>query len=477
MLRANWSVCFFCFSTTFLFIPGLSFAAETAQHTPVGVARIDITPDFPVRLAGYAGRTEEANEVAERLWGKALAIGGDEKAGEGPAVLIMLESCSATTELATELAARLKEKAGIRPERCVVVSTHDHSAPQLPEYIMWHYTAAVPPENLAHMQQYRRFLADRLEKVALDALAARKPALLSWSSGEVDFGANRRVIKDGKWFNFLSGDATQSPGPVDHRLPVLRVTDTEGKLLCLVASYACHCTTTSGSFNAIHGDWAGYAQKQIEKDHPGAMAMITIGCGGDVGPYPNGTLALAEQHGNRLAQEVDRLLKGEWKPISADLIARRKSIQVPLGRLPSREDLQRQADDEGLWLGARDAARHFLGVLDGGGKLPQSFDYPVTTWTFGDDLTMVFLPGEVTIDYALRLQRELDGSRLWVTAYANGMPCYIASKRLLDEGGYEADSSMYSYGQPTRLAPEAEDAVIGAVRSLISPSFGGKETK
>jgi hypothetical protein len=54
----------------------------------VGMAEIDITPDFPVRLAGYAGRMDEASEVVGRLSGKALAIGGDD--GDGPAVLIML---------------------------------------------------------------------------------------------------------------------------------------------------------------------------------------------------------------------------------------------------------------------------------------------------------------------------------------------------------------------------------------------------
>jgi hypothetical protein len=122
-------------------------------------------------------------------------------------------------------------------------------------------------------------------------------------------------------------------------------------------------------------------------------------------------------------------------------------------------------------LGARDVARHFLETLDREGALRKSFDYPITTWTFGDDLAMVFLPGEVTIDYALRLKEELDGSRLWVTAYANGMPCYICSKRLLDEGGYEVDSSMVSYGQPSRLAPGAEDKIIHEVKAIVSPAF------
>ena len=55
---------------------------------------------------------------------------------------------------------------------------------------------------------------------------------------------------------------------------------------------------------------------------------------------------------------------------------------------------------------------------------------------------MVFLGGEVVADYALRLKRELGASRLWVNAYANHVPCYIPSTRVLAEGGYEAELAM-----------------------------------
>ena len=435
----------------------------------VGMAQIDITPDFPVRLAGYAGRMDEADEVIERLSGKALAIGGND--GDGPAVLIMLDNCSATAKLTRDVSARLKQKAGVSPERCVVLSTHTHSAPLLPGFAPWHYTKPMPPEHLANMERYFRELTDRLTKVALDALAQRKPGRLAWSQGAVKFGCNRRRLKDGKWAGFLGRDESDAPGPVDHDLPVLRVTDLKGKLLGVVANYACHCTTTSGNFNAIHGDWAGYAQTTIEAEHPGAVAMITIGCGADVGPYPSGTLEIAEDYGRQVAQEVHRLLQSEFKPVDPRLTARQKTVAVPLGELPAREELQKRAENSRLRLGARDVARHFLRILDRDGALRQSLDYRITTWTFGGDLAMVFLPGEVTIDYALRLKRELDGSRLWVTAYANAMPCYICSKRLLDEGGYEVDSSMVSYGQPTRLAPEAEDKIIREVKALVPPVF------
>ena len=46
-------------------------------------------------------------------------------------------------------------------------------------------------------------------------------------------------------------------------------------------------------------------------------------------------------------------------------------------------------------------AAAFLAQLDRGETFPAEIDYSVTTWTFGDDLAMVFLPGEVVVDYAL----------------------------------------------------------------------------
>jgi hypothetical protein len=69
--------------------------------------------------------------------------------------------------------------------------------------------------------------------------------------------------------------------------------------------------------------------------------------------------------------------------------------------------------------------------LDRGEPLSQTVPYPVQTWCFGDALAMVFLGGEVVVDYALRLNRECDARRLWVVAYSNDVPCYIASKRVI----------------------------------------------
>ena len=84
---------------------------------------------------------------------------------------------------------------------------------------------------------------------------------------------------------------------------------------------------------------------------------------------------------------------------------------------------------------------------------------------------MVFLPGEVVVDYSIRLKKELDGSRLWINAYANDAPCYIPSERVLKEGGYEALSAMYYYDRPGAFQTGLENQIVGAVREQLEKTF------
>lgn len=438
-------------------------AVELPQ-IPVGVAKVDITPDYPVRLSGYGSRRTESEGVAQRLWAKALAI-GDQPHG-GPAVLITVETCGVPGSMADEVCQRLQSR-GLRREQVVVSSSHSHTAPWLPGFAPFLAGESVPAEHWQRMQQYRRELTEKMVQAATQALQNRQPARLSWTQGRVAFAANRRVLKDGAWVGF----GVQADGPVDERLPVLVAKDAAGKPLAILANYACHCTTLGGDFHQVCGDWSGFAQEDIEHDFTGAVALITIGCGADANPEPRGKLEFCRQHGRALADEVKRLLGGELKPVTGEPACRLAHVELPLGPLPSRADWEKAAAASGS---NSMRAKHFLAKLDRGESLPSNVRYPIATWTFANDLAMVFLGGEVVVDYAMRLSRECDAARLWITAYANDVPCYIASRRILREGGYEADSSMIYYGQPTRLAPESEDLIVGEVRRLLPAAYVAK---
>src|SRR5207247_1342505 len=122
-------------------------------------------------------------------------------------------------------------------------------------------------------------------------------------------------------------------------------------------------------------------------------------------------------------------------------------------------------------------ARVQLAKLDRGQKLQTRLPYPIQTWTFGDQLAMVFLPGEVVVDYSIRLKRELDRTRLWVNAYSNDEPCYIPSERVLKEGGYEGGDAMVYYDRPTKFAPGLEQQIIDEVHRQVPDTFNARKSR
>ena len=424
-------------------------AGKEGPLLPIGAAKIDITPAYPVRLCGYAVRKKESEGVAQRLFAKALALGSD---ADGPALLITVDNTGVPASIRDQLLQRLQARKSIRPERVTLCSSHSHTAPCLAGNLPTLFGEPFPPEHQAHIEQYTRELVDALEKVALDALKDRRPSRLSRGQGKAGFAANRRT----------------KGGPVDLDLPILVVTDARARLRAILANYACHCTTLGGETNQICGDWAGYAQEYLERDHPGVIALVAIGCGADANPEPRTGLDFARKHGAEITAAVNEILGHNLTPVRGRLEFRAKSIELPFDTLPTREQWQLQASQGGY---PGYYARVNLAKLDRGETLPTRLPYYIQTWNFGEDLAMVFLPGEVVVDYSLRLKKEFDSTRLWVTAYANDVPCYIPSERVLKEGGYEAGGAMIYYDKPAKLAPGIENRIIDTVHELLPKNF------
>jgi hypothetical protein len=440
--------------------------ATRAEQVPVGAAVVDITPDYPIRMVGYESRTTESDGIASRLKARALAIGGDDAARGGAAVLVAVDNCAVGAKVTEEVATRLAGKANLKRERFVVCSTHTHCAPGLKSGLDFIYGSPLPPDQQARIDRYTGELTDAIEKAALLALANRTMASLAWGQGQLGFAANRRVLKDGRWVGF----GVNPNGPVDPSVPVLRATDRDGKIKAVLFGYACHCTTLGGEFNKICAEWTGYACDEIERQSPGATAVGIIGCGADANPEPRRNLDDAKAHGLAMGREVDRLVKSSLLPLPGMLESRLSKLELPLEPLPSRARLEEETSQKGA---VGFLARTLIARLDRGESLPTSVPYVVQSWCFGDDMAIVFLAGEVVVDYSLRLKWEIDKDRLWVAAYSNDVPCYIPSRRVLSEGGYEAEFSMTYYGHAARLAPATEDLIIQAVHKILPAPFDG----
>ncbi len=427
-------------------------------HWIAGAAKVDITPDYPVRLSGYGSRKTESEGVEQHIFAKALALRAGE---ESFAIVLTVDNCGVPGHVRDEVARRLKAKAGVPDERVAVCSSHTHSAPMLGGVLSTLFGADIPEDHAERIARYTRETTDKLEQAALSAIASAQPCDLAWANGEVGFAMNRRLPTPAGYVN-----KPYPEGPTDHALPVLRVTSAEGKVVAIFTSYACHCTTVG--FNRIHGDWAGCAQEEIERAFPGAVALTALGCAGDQNPFPRGTYELAQQHGAALATEAQRVVNGKMQALAPALACALKRFPLPFGTLPTREEFELQVAKKTS--GAYHAKKQ-LERLDRGEKLATELPYSVQVWSFGNDLAMIFLPGEVVVDYSLRLKRGCDGAKLWMNAYANDVPCYIPSRRVLEEGGYEAAGAMLYYDRPTKLAPQVDELIIAAVREILPAAF------
>ena len=422
------------------------------ELVPAGLARRDITPSYPVRLSGFGFRRMESEGVQQRVWAKALALGD-----HLPWVLITVDNLGCSTAIRQKLLDRLKSQ-GVTSERLAICASHTHTAPMLEGVCATLFGQTIPGDHQERIHRYTGEFTDALEKVVLAALGDRKPSQLGWSMGKVGFAINRRT----------------AGGPVDHDLPVLVVREPEGgKVRGLWASYACHAVTLS--HNKIGGDWPGHAQQAMEDAFPGAIALMSIGCGADSNPSSGVTgdkVEVASRQGMEVGREVERLIKLGLEPLGPPTSATLESITLELGNPPSRQEFAERAQKSD-YIGHH--ARVQLARLGRGEKLATSIAYPVQTWEFGDRLAMVFLPGEVVVDYSLRLKRELDGKRLWLNAYSNDSPCYIPSERILKEGGYEGGGAMTYYDLPSSFRPGLEGQIIASAERALLGRFKAAE--
>jgi hypothetical protein len=418
----------------------------------VGLAKIDITPGYPVRLNGYIGRNAESTNAVGRLYAKAIAIGTDR---EKPGILICVDNCIVPHGIYEELSARLAKR-GIARERLAILISHSHTAPKLAGAADNIYGMDIPPADQEHINRYSKEFTDHLEQAALTALQDRQPGKMAWGQTSAGFGANRRT----------------KGGPVDHDVPVLIVVDLHGSLRGILVNYACHCTTLDGRETRMCADWAGFAQQDLEQAYPGAIALTAIGCGADQNPDPRPGMELAERHGHELANAVSNLLTRPLNPLKGKLECRAETFELPLDTLPTRADFEkRAADPDKTHYPAIYHARKQLARLDRGETLPTAIPYMAQEWNFGKDLLITFLPGEVVVDYSLRQKREFDRSRLWVNAYADFVPCYIPSKRIWTEGGYEGGGAMIYYDWPTRLSENTEAIIFDHLHRIAPKNF------
>jgi len=420
-----------------------------------GAAKTVITPKQYMWMSGYASRSTPAQGIIHDLYAKALAI--QDPSGH-TAVVITLDLVGVDRATSQKICQAIEQQHKLERSQVSLATSHTHSGPVVGTNLLTMYSLAADQQQL--VQEYTARLIEQCVATAGEALGKLSPVTLHAAEGTATFAVNRRNNREADVP--MLREQGKLMGPIDHTVPVLAARSPSGELKAVLFGYACHATVLSGM--EWCGDWPGFAQIELEKAHPGTIALFWAGCGADQNPLPRRTVELAQNYGQQAAAAVDQALVGTMRPVTGKLSTRYTEIDLALDTLPTAEQVDQDLKSENVYIARR--AAWLKKQYDADGKLRSTYPYPIQAWKFGDAASLTFLGGEVVVDYSLRLRSEVQDDHAWFAGYSNDVMAYIPSRRVLTEGGYEGESSMIYYGLPTRWSPDVEEHIVRETRKL-----------
>lgn len=420
--------------------------AAPLTYPRFGFARVDITPDRPMRLGGHAEREAVFEDVADRLALRVLAL---ETLDGKRAALVSIETHGLPGRWTVAAARRVEADHGIPRSRLVLAATTTHSAPVLPGTSENFLKRPLTPDEQAQVARYGERLIERLS-------AAVGAAVADLAEGNVRFGVGRAALAVGR--NEAAGS-----DPQEGSVPVLEILSPEGKRRGVLFVAACPGRVLPAEFNRVAGDWPGAAARMLEAAQPGSVALPLIGCAADALPVERGTPEAVTEVAGRVVAAIQMAAKG-----AADrTIAANPTFSFGYAGLaperPSAGDLTKALLDRDIHV--RRHAATMLKVLSRMGRLPESYPVPLHVWNLGGGLDFVFSGGELVGDYAGTLAEAIGERDVVVVSGCDDAFGIVTAKSTAIDDAHRALARMYELPGPWQ--ENAEEVFVGRARELF----------
>jgi hypothetical protein len=290
-------------------------------------------------MAGFASRTHPADGTLHDLWLKVLVL----ETPEGRRGVIVTSDIEGYPKAMYEHVCReLNRQCQLQRSELMLTCSHTHSAP-----VLWQCEPDCYPldqQQEAVIKECSLALEKTIVATAVEALARLSPATLGAVETKVGFAVNRRNNRAADVAEMLRrGDRPK--GPSDHTVPMLVVRTPGGDLRAAVFGHSCHATALS--LYQWSGDYPGFTQLALEREHPHLQAMFYQACGGDQNALPRGSVELCRKYGEELAAAVSRALAGPVRPVAPRLATAMEFIDLPIKPLPAKTELEAIARGNG----------------------------------------------------------------------------------------------------------------------------------
>jgi hypothetical protein len=193
---------------------------------------------------------------------------------------------------------------------------------------------------------------------------------------------------------------------------------------------------------------------------PEALHIYFAGAGGNlaVGKYNQGKPLQRLELAGRLADAMERAWTSVKKqPVTAaDVEWRVRPTKLPLRQgLMEEEQLKILSDPAAKFINRLQAARNVIWIR----RCARGDTVDFTCLRVGP-AWIVHLPGESFVEYQLAAQKMRPDAFVCVAAYGEYGTGYIGTSAAYDQGGYEV-------GNVSRVGPDAEPIMLGAIGELL----------
>lgn len=474
-----------------------------------GVARIDITPPMPADCVGFVRRAAPATGILAPLTATALAL---EDVHGRRAVLIAMDLVALGCAQADRIREMVASAVGASADAVFLNYSHTHAGPHVTEGSLRKLGGSM--RNILEKERiYIQALPYKLAGVASMAMRDLVPVRVTAGSDRVPgLSVNRRErTADGRTILGWNPDA-----PLDDELSVLKFANREGKVLAIVASFACHPVVLGGENPNVGPDFPGAMRSLVERNL-GGTCLYLAGAAGNVLPLEGfhaeagPEIAFGERLGyaalrvatqaESYATHIERLDYGSVTPISLyrrvaddpqapqDIAWSALRVSLPLKPLPTVDEVEamlseyranlRRAVDAGLpqaELNPLDYhvqwAEHSIERLRSGLPIESSVDAYVQAIRIGD-IAIVGVPGEPFNEIGRAVKDRSMAPYTLFAGYSNGYIGYFPTAAEYPFGGYEPSYSHHNTELLEQVAPETEQLLVDACLRAVAGTFEG----
>ncbi|GGH86364.1 hypothetical protein JOD43_003514 [Pullulanibacillus pueri] len=401
----------------------------------LGVAKVNITPTFPLPLAGFAHRIGVFKAVKSSLYARVFLF---EDSAERY-VLVSADLIWWGDSLYRAICREI-EKYGIKEKNIMLHATHNHSGPQT--------SHSVTPSLGVSNPRYLSMLVEKVAEGVRRSIENLEPVFIERGCGHWSEGVNRRKIEKGKCIMAPNLSGNHHP-----KVTVIKLKKEAGTTKGLLVHATCHPTTSDE--NAVSSEFPGYAMEALEYMGEGLVAGFLQGFCGDVRPalikeghFFRGTAEDVKRVGQKLVETVGTILDQRMEPVHpSKVILKTKTIDLPFARVPSTDDLAIRKADSGI-------SSEWARLLEQNG-IPTTASLKLSYFSLSEKLTFMTANAEMLGAYESLVWEHL-GHDVLSLGYTNGMIGYVPTAEQLKEGGYEAEESAAYFGLPSPYSEKVE---------------------